>query len=158
MRRMNTIKWLIIATCCIISCTRTIEVTPPPHEPRLVLHGYVITGEKFHVAINQTVQANSVMNGFESFVTNAWVLLFENNIFVDSLRYDAQQQRYLSQNVVAEAGKTYKVVAGADGFTTIEASARATFPVNAVSVMHNKQVRRDTNGQLLDDILFSFND
>jgi hypothetical protein len=144
--------------CCVLSCTRTIEVSPPAHEPRLVLHGYVMTGEKFHVAINQTVRANSVMDGNETFVTNAWVLLFENNSFVDSLRYDAQKKRYLSQNVVAVAGKTYRVVAGADGFTTVEASARASFPVSAVSVIHEKKVRSNSNGELLDDLLFSFND
>jgi hypothetical protein len=158
MRSLQKLIWLIVISSCALSCERTIEVTLPAHEPRLVLHGYVMTGEKFHVAINQTVRANFTLSGDETYVTNAWVLLFEDNRFVDSLKYDAQLKRYRSQNVLAVAGKTYKVVAGADGFTSIEATATASSPVNTISVLHDRKVRSNSNGDLLDDILFSFND
>lgn len=149
---------LFITICFVLSCTRIVDVPMPPHEPKLVLHGYVETGKKFTVAINQTVRANSVLTGDETYVDNAWVLLYEDNIFVDSLKYDAQTNRYVSQSFAATAGKTYKVVAGADGFTTIEAIAQAILPANAVSVVHEKETRVNADGEKLDDISFSFND
>lgn len=148
----------IIFGILLFSCTRTITVDIPDHAPRLVLHGYVATGEFFHVTVNQTVRANSALTGEETFVENAWVLLYANDAFVDSLRYDATEKRYISANITAAAGTNYKVVAGANGFTAVEASAKAALPVNAVSVRHEKEVRTNSSGQPMDDILFSFND
>lgn len=142
----------------LLSCERIIEVDMPVHEPKLVLHGYVITGEIFHVSLNQTVRANSALAGDETFVENARILLFENDMLVDSLRYDSQRKRYIAQNTRAAAGKSYKVVAGANGFTSVEAIAKAALPVAAVSVKHVKNARTNSSGQSLDDVFFSFND
>jgi hypothetical protein len=149
---------VLIICILFFSCERIIEVETPVHEPKLVLHGYVATGDFFHVALNQTVRANSSLGGDETFVENAWVLLYENEIFVDSLKYDAQQKRYISQKIIAAAGKTYKVAAGANGFTTVEATARAALPINAIAVDHVKNARTNSSKQSLDDINFSFND
>jgi hypothetical protein len=155
---MKRIMQIWVLPALLFSCERTIEIDLGPHEPRLVLHGYVATGEFFHVAINKTMRPQAIISGDETFVENAWVTLYENDVFVDSLKYDAQKKRYSSQTVLAGAGKTYRVIAGANGFTTIEATANAAFPVNTVSIVHNKKTRSNSSNDMLDDVLFSFND
>jgi hypothetical protein len=152
------ILWLLTITCCSISCEREIEITVAENEPKLVLHAYVATGEKFHMTIGKTVLIHSVVNGDEAVVTNAWALLYENDVFADSLRYDDLKKEYISAIAIAAPGKTYKVIAGADGFKTVEAIAKSAMPVNTVSVIHEKQARSNSAGELLDDVVFSFND
>src|SRR5690349_6007181 len=129
MKWSKKIIWLLIVTCYSISCERSIEITIRENEPKLVLHAFVAAGEKFHLSISKTLLINSVVNGTESLVTDAWVLLYENDIFVDSLKYDDTKREYLSQVVIAVPGKTYKVIAGAAGFTTVEAIAKSAMPV-----------------------------
>lgn len=149
---------MIISLIILSSCHRTIEIDLGPHQPKLVLHGYVATGDNFYVTVNKTMRVNSVLNGSETFVENAWVLLYENDVFADSLRFNKQKNQYISLLVKAAAGKTYKVIAGADGFTTVEATTRATVPVTTISVTHNKKTRSNSSSEMLDDVLFSFND
>ena len=98
------------------------------------------------------------MNSNMTFVDNAWVVLYENGVALDSLRYDPQEKRYRSQLVTAVAGKTYTIKAGADGFAAVEATATATMPVNTISLKHEKQTRTTYFGEKMDDIKFSFQD
>jgi hypothetical protein len=148
------------AIVCILfaSCTKPIDLVLPAHEPKLVLHGYVAVGELFEVAVGKSIRGSEEMNGSTTFVDNAWVVVYENGLALDSLRYDAQKKRYSSQLVAAVAGKTYTIKAGADGFPTVEAMANASLPVNTVSITHVKQARTTYYGEFMDDIKFSFQD
>jgi Domain of unknown function (DUF4249) len=130
----------------------------PPYEPRLVLHGYVQEGDTFKIALGKTLKPDVIRPEKETYVGNGWVLLYENNVFVDSLKYDAARFRYVSSHVLAAPGKVYKVRAGAPGFPDIEATTAAPLPVGTVAVSRIKNSRRTTGGVQLDDIKFSFND
>lgn len=142
----------------VASCDKYVEISVPELEPRLVLHGYVATGNRFEVAIGKSARPNTYLDEVETRVENAWALVYENDIFRDSLRYDAQLRRYISNTVIAEAGKSYKVIAGASGFVNVEAQTKATLPVNTLSLVHNKNVRTTSYGAGLDDLQFSFQD
>jgi hypothetical protein len=152
-------KRIFVIVCILFaSCHKPIDLALPVHEPKLVLHGYVAVDELFEVAIGKSIRGSEEMNGSTSFVDNAWVVVYENGLALDSLRYEAQKKRYSSQSVVAVAGKTYTIKAGADGFPTVEAMATASLPVNTISVTHDKQVRTTYYGEFMDDIKFSFQD
>lgn len=148
----------VIVCILFASCTKPIDVALPMHEPKLVLHGYVAVGELFEVAIGKSIRGSEEMNGNTTFVDNAWAVVYENGLALDSLRYDAQKKRYSSQSVVAVGGKTYTIKAGADGFPTVEAMATASLPVNTISVTHHKKARTTYYGEFIDDIKFSFQD
>lgn len=151
-------KSIVIACILFVSCYRTVDLKLPVHEPRLVLHGYVGLGELFEVAVGKSMKPAIDMNSAMTLVANAWVVLYENGVTLDSLRYDVQSKRYRSQLVTAIAGKTYTIKAGADGFPAIEASATAKLPVNTISLTHEKETRTTYYGEKMDDISFSFQD
>jgi hypothetical protein len=141
----------------IFSCTRNAEVKFPPHHAELVVHGYTEVGEYFHVSLGKTLGMNERVNDSATYVKNGWVLICENNIFADSLQYDSLSQQYVSANLVAASGKTYKLVAGAPGFQTVEALTVAPAPVS-YSVTRINNARTTSTGIVLDDIRFTVND
>jgi len=155
---MMRIVITILIAICVSYCTKPGDVTLPPFEPRLVLHGYVEVGDTFKVALGKTLKLDALAPAQKTFVTDGWVLLYENNVFVDSLKYNATESRYVSSRIIAASGKTYSVKAGAPGFPAVEATTAAPFPVPTVSLSHTKYTRRTAGGTVLDDVKFSFND
>lgn len=142
----------------MLSCTKTGIVKLPPYEPRLVLHGYVGVGDTFKIALGKTLPQDRVVQPEDTYITNGWVVLYENDVFVDSLKYNAVEERYVSAKAVAASGKIYRIRAGAAGFPDVEALTNAPLPVNITSVTRIKNTRRTSTGSMLDDLKFSFND
>ncbi|HEU4472777.1 MAG TPA: DUF4249 domain-containing protein [Flavisolibacter sp.] len=142
----------------LAACTRNTDVRAPAHEPKLVLHGYVAVGERFEVSVGRTLAMNVPAWDSNALVKNAWVLLYDNGVFADSLRYDSIRRRYASNLVTAASGHTYRVVAGVAGMTSVDAEATAPEPVPAISVSHIRNARLTTDGAPLNDIRFRFND
>jgi hypothetical protein len=130
----------------------------PPQEPKLVLHSYVAVGDTFKIALGKTLPQVAVAPPEETYVTNGWVVLYENDIFVDSLKYKAAEKRYVSSRIVANAGKLYKVRAGAAGYPDIEAFTIAPSAVNITSVTRIKNARKTAVGSSLDDLKVIFTD
>jgi hypothetical protein len=141
----------------MVLCTRTVERSVPAQQPKLVLHGYIAVDSTIKVAIGRTIPFNIPVADSVTYINDAWVLLYENGVFLDTLRYSAGQQRYSAQRI-AQQGKTYTIVAGAFGFETIEASAFAPLPVETISVAQVNNARTDNAGILQDDVTFTLND
>ena len=148
---------MLIATF-ISYCTKPGDVTLPPYEARLALHGYVAVGDTFKIALGKTMKLDALQPPDSTYVTNGWMVLYDNNGFLDSLKYNANERMYVSGRVVAVSGKSYRVRAGALGFPEVEATAVAPFPIPTVSLSHSKGTRRTAGNILLDDVKFSFND
>ena len=159
MKWINYIGILLISVACLgMSCTRKADIDLPSHQPRLVLHAYVNVGDTFSVALGRTFKANVFQIMDSSYVEDGWMLLYENEVFKDSLKYDPFTKRYGSSKITAETGKRYRLVAGAQGFQTVEASATGPVPVNTISLHRVRNARTDIEGRLLDDVRFVFND
>lgn len=142
----------------MVACTKTGSVNLPPYQPRLVLHGYVGVGDTFKIALGKTLPQDRIVEPEETYITNGWIVLYENDVFVDSLKYNVAEERYVSSKVVAASGKIYRVRAGAAGFPDVEAVTNAPLPVNITSVTRVKNARRTSGGTMLDDLKFNFND
>ncbi len=140
------------------SCTRKADIKLPSHTPVLVLHGYITVGDTFSISLGKTLRADVAAHDTATYINDGVVLLFENNLFKDSLKFDAARRRYVSSHVIALAGKTYKIIASANNFTTVEATAIAPLPIYTVSLSRIKNARTDATGVPLDDVKFSFND
>jgi hypothetical protein len=149
---------IIVYCCFVLACTKTRDVKLPPYEPRLVLHGYVAVGDTFKIALGKTLPQKAIAPPEDTYVTNGWVVLYENDVFVDSLKYNAAEELYVSSRRVAASGKFYKLRAGAPGYPDIEAATTAPLPVTIASVTRIKNTRRTSGGSVLDDLKFSFND
>lgn len=145
----------LIFLMCLFSCTRVIDISLP-RTPQLVLHGYVAVGEPFTVTIARPDDPD--IPDSLLYMSSAWVTLYENGVFKDSLLFNAQQKKYISRSAIAEYGKSYTVQAGADDYTVAEATATAPQPVSTVAVIHKINARMSDYGEWLDDVQFSFQD
>lgn len=140
------------------SCEHDTTLKLPPHTPRLVVHGYVETGNVFKIAVGKTFAADVLLPPGNTYVSNATVLLYENGLLKETLLYDTAQKRYVSITTQAIPGKTYRLTVAAPGYESVEATTSAPFPVNTLSVSYIKNARTDEKGNLLNDIIFRFND
>ncbi|HEX2629411.1 MAG TPA: DUF4249 family protein, partial [Chitinophagaceae bacterium] len=140
------------------ACNDKANIELPPHVPKLVVHGYVETGTYFDIAVGRTFAADVLIIDTQTYVRNATVVLYENGILRDTLEYDAPTRLYRSATVKAIAGNTYRITITAPGFEPVEATSYATFPVPINSLRITKQARTSDNGQLLDDMTFTFTD
>lgn len=145
---------LLLSMLCLFSCTKTIDIASP-HVPQLVIHGYTAVGDRFTLTVARTIEKT----GLDSqYIKNAWVVLYENDKFIDSLLYNPQQKKYIARQAVAENGKTYTIKAGAPGYPVAEAVASAPDPVPTMAISHIKNARLDEVGRFLDDVQFSIQD
>ena len=148
---------LLVYILLFLSCTRTVDLSVPSHQPKLVLHGYIGVDSTINVAIGKTIPANITVEDTSTYIKDAWVVLYENDVFSDSLRYNDSELRYISQKV-AQKGKMYTIVAGAPGFETVEASAMAPLPVETINISYIKEARTDNDGDLQNDVKFTVKD
>jgi hypothetical protein len=140
------------------SCEQDTTLKLPAHTPRLVVHGYVETGNVFKIAVGKTFAADVLLPPVDTYVSTAIVALYENGLLKETLSYDAAQKRYVSISTHAIAGKTYRITVAAPGYETAEATTAAPFPVNTLAVSYIKNARTDQSGILLNDIIFRFYD
>ena len=145
----------LVFLMCLFSCTKVIDISLP-RTPKLVLHGYVAVGEPFTVTIARPI--DPVIPDTLLYLSSAWVTLYENGVFKDSLLFNAQQKKYISRSAKAVHGSYYTIRAGADGYPVAEAMATAPQPVPTVAIGHTKNARLSDYGELLDDVQFSFQD
>lgn len=150
-----SISGSLIILMLLFSCRKDIHLVMPG-KPQLVLHGYVGVGELFTVTIARPV--DPVLPDSLRHLNSAWVTLYDNGVFKDSLLFDAQQKKYLSRSAKAEYDKTYTIRAGAHGYPTAEAVAIAPQPVPTVAIDHTIKARISDYGEFLDDVTFSIQD
>jgi hypothetical protein len=150
MRNISVLTGLIFL---LLSCERDVTIELKPHTPSLVVHAYIEAGNVFEIAIGKTTSVSYISTVNGNFVENATVVLYEDGAVIDTLDFDASVSRYKSADT-AYAGKTYRVVVEAPGFTTAEATSIVPALVNTTLVSYTKDARVDIDGNLLNDIVF----
>lgn len=91
----NTFTFLIILLVCSCGDLETVvELDVPDHEPVLVLNSSINNQSEIKLFISHSIDAFGDM--VPSCISDANVLLFENEIFVDSLFPDFQDPSYFS--------------------------------------------------------------
>jgi hypothetical protein len=141
----------------LFACNKPAPIELPPHTPKLVVHGYIETGTVFNVAIGRTFPADQLVPDSMTYVRDATVVLYEDNVLKDTLRYFAPT-RYYRSPVIAVVGKTYRLVVSAPGFETVQSITKATPPVALTQLVWNQRAQTSMNGTVLDDVTFTFND
>lgn len=142
----------------ISACNDRANIELPPHVPKLVVHSYVETGTYFDIIVGRTFPSDMFVIDTQTYVRNATVVLYENGIARDTLEYYVPTRHYTSATVKAVAGNTYRITVTAPGFEPVEATSYATFPVPTNWFRVTRRARTSDNGQLLDDITFTFAD
>jgi hypothetical protein len=150
---------VLVALYVFCSCDKPHELNLGPHQPRLVVHAYVATGDFFEVAVGRTLPAVGVIPPDSNIaISDALVVLFENGVRRDTLQYDKRELVYRSSSVTAITGNEYKVMVEAAGFPGVEAIATAPSLVPLTLVKFRKNARVDDLGRSLDDVTVRFTD
>ena len=92
----NIIYPTLLFSLLIVSCDMetVIDLDIPPHEPVLVLNGLLDTDTNAQIIISHSVGAFS--SGRPSFITDANVLLYKDDQFIDSLLPDLTNLIYVN--------------------------------------------------------------
>lgn len=155
---------LAIITGLASSCEREANVKIPAHISKLVIQGQQAQNRFFNVRVGRSLSVtepinNNNQNARQQFdVLNAVVLLRQNNVVVDTLKYNTTDRRYEGRTHRALPGNRYIIEASAAGFE--KAEGNSTFPplVQPLSVTLRRKARVSQSGSELDEITIRFND
>jgi hypothetical protein len=162
--------WIGRAFCFLIvllpflACNKATRIDVPAESPLLVLNAQWQQQSFFLVRVTRSLGISSsvdtganIMQTYE--VKNAVVTVSENNVVVDTLKYDSANYVYVNyDNKYARLNKVYTVSASLKGFTTVTASS----PILPLMTISGTALKRgagyNASGQLMDEISFSFKD
>ena len=140
------------------ACTRPTDLDFPQHQSRLVLHGFTAVGDTFKVSLDLTLSFEEPVPIIPNYIRDAVVLLYEDGQLRDTLKYNLQEERYISSFVKAVSGRSYKVEALVQGHEKVEAVALAPQAVPVRSLTRSRSTRNIFTGTPLDDIKFTIAD
>jgi hypothetical protein len=159
---MKPILSAIVVVFVVVSCERETQIDIPRQDPKLVAESRQGQGDRPEARISRTRSTTDPMPPYgasdPNIVKNAIVLLYENDVFRDTLKYDVAEEKYKAPTATVAAGKTYKLVATAPGFPAAEAISitPALVPINSYTLTHDARNDRDGNPQ--DELKIVFND
>ena len=136
---MKKIILSILVSFLLFSCENmetVVNLDIPPHEPVLVLNGIIDTDTTIKVLVSHSVGAFEQI--IPSCITDAEVLLFENNQFLDTLLIDLVNtdsvklytdlgenqilMNYYKSDIIPNSGSTYKIVVNHPNYHSITAT------------------------------------
>jgi hypothetical protein len=145
-----------------------IDLDIPPHNPSLVLNGLLDTDASVQVVVSHSVGAFS--NDIPTFINNANVMLYKDNVLVDSLlpdmtdivyvyysnnnyNSDSLPMYYYRCNSVADTNATYRVEVSHPNYTSISAETFIPKDITIFNIDIDTTSNEDKIG-----LTFSFND
>lgn len=139
---MKRLFYYITILVSFISCEdlqTVVDVNLPPHEPKLVVNSVNEVGEKWkaYVSVSQAPLSN---NDFV-FLSDATILLLDNENVVDSLTYDASKNRYESSLIVQE-GANFDIRVSHPKYNTLNANL---YPFQKVLIKSIGELQTVTN-------------
>jgi hypothetical protein len=159
---MKSILPAIVFVLCLAACERETEVHIPPQDPKLVAESRQGQGDRPEARISRTRSSTDPLPPYGSadpnVVKNAIVLLYENDIFRDTMKYNTTTEKYKAPTATIAAGKTYKVVMTAPGFPVAEALSLTPTLVQINNYTLTPNARNDRDGNPQDELKVVFND
>jgi hypothetical protein len=167
---MKKIILSILVCSLLFSCEdmeTVVNIDIPPHEAVLVLNSIIDTDTEVRVLVSHSVGAFEQI--IPSCITDAEVLLFENNQFLDTLLIDLVNtdsvtlytnigenqilMNYYKSGIIPNSGSTYKIVVNHPDFETITATTYIPEDI----IVSNIQIDTITDEDII-GFSFSFND
>lgn len=167
---MKKITLSLLFSFLLFSCEdmeTVVNLDIPPHTPVLVLNSIIDTDSEVRVLVSHSVGAFEQI--IPSCITDAEVLLFENNQFVDTLMIDlintdsvyyfnslGESQilmNYYTSDIIPNSGSTYSVEVNHPNYESITASTYVPEDV----IIYNIQIDTVTDDEKI-GFSFSFND
>lgn len=158
-------KSLIFTTAIVFvlsSCERETHINIPPQPPKLAVESrqgqnvfpetWVSRTRGVTDPIPQSGQPNPYI------IKTATVLLYEDDVLKDTLRYNNTTERYKASLASIQTGKTYKLVISATGYPTAQAISFTPSQVLINNLSFTPNARFDADGYPQDEVRISFTD
>lgn len=144
----------------LMACEREADVKIPAHNRKLVIHGQQAQGRFFNIRVGRSLGIGEPVNyqtAKEFDVPNAQVLVKQNDVVIDTLRYNTDSKQYEGSRQPL-LGYRYGIEASAPGFDKAEGSS--TFPplVRPQRVQLKRNVRFEQGRGPMDEITVTFAD
>ena len=139
---MKKLLYSIIIVISFVSCENmqtVIDVDLPPHEPKLVVNSVNEVGEKWkaYVSVSQAPLSTTKFG----FLSDAKVLLMDNQNVVDTLNYNASKNRYES-DLIVQQGTNLDIRVSHPMYNTLDASL---YPFQKVMLKSVGELQSVTN-------------
>lgn len=158
---MKIFSFLFIALIIFSSCEKTVTINIPEKAPRLVVNAILNKNQVIELTVGKSrhiLESNNT--SIETYVVkNAVAVIFENNIPIDTLVYQAVDYTYRSSgNKTIREGYNYTVKVTAPGFTVVEATTIVPSQSEIADVKRVKDARVNSFGDQMDEITVTLND
>jgi hypothetical protein len=141
----NTLKTMLLPMLLLAGCTKDIEVDLPEYDSKLYVYAVSPVFDKMRVTVGRSVPIKEYSNYNTDFtVSNATVLLYENDKAAIQLIYDVNSKQYVSP-VDIPLSATYRIEVSAPGYESVSASAALPGFV-IIEDIQNKIVNSDSFG------------
>ncbi|MBN1183799.1 MAG: DUF4249 domain-containing protein [Bacteroidales bacterium] len=112
---MRTLLILIFTSFMLFSCEKQLDILLSNMEKRIVINSFFNDKEFIHVNISSTQPATD--DEVVQFINNACVLLYKNELFLDTLTL-SKEGNYYSDKVIPEVASSYKLNVEVPGMVT----------------------------------------
>lgn len=159
---MKSIVSIAILSFFLSSCERETEVDMPPHIPKMVIQSELAQNDLPWTTIKRTrgvIEPIPTGSGQDPYlVKNATVVLYEDDILRDTLKYDAGAEIYEASTATIATGKTYKLVITAPNYPAAEATSFTPSFVGINSLVFTPNAKLDRDGNQQDEVKLTFTD
>lgn len=168
MFKLLTMKRIILPVaglvCLLMACEKTIKVDIPERDSRLVINGLLEKNQLLEVKVGKSRGVLEPINNLQPLpeqytVTTAEVVMYENNVAIDTLVYQPASYSYKTvHNKTVSNGSTYTVKVNAPGFVMAEATSQQ--PSQSVIAETNiiRHIRNNAEGLPIDEINIKLDD
>lgn len=153
MKKLSLFFGLAILMTSCDKMQTVIDIDLPPHDSKLVINSSNQLGKPFKVYISHSLDPLS--NDHFEFYSDASVILFSNNVAIDTLVYIDSSYVYQS-DVKAQMSTSYSLQANHPKHSIVNSkSISAPMPVEILSAIHSISAAQSVN---LNSIEFAFDD
>jgi hypothetical protein len=151
---MKNIIILLFAFLALNSCQKEFKVDNSGYKPKLVVNNLFLQNTPFAIVVSQSV--NVYDSTLPSYISNATVTLFVNNVFAETLT-PAGTGNY-NATTIPSPGNTYKVKVSQSGFDAVEAENALPNPVKIIDWTYIDSTSVDSKGDYYGDLTFTIVD
>jgi hypothetical protein len=157
---MNKIYSAILFAIFLSSCEREIDLKIPSHEKKLVVNAQWQQNRFFSAKVTRSWGLTETFSNFlDQFrVKDAFVIVKENGVVVDTLKYDSTNNVYSTNRRRTALDKTYIIEASSPQFSRVTGTSSMPYLVRPTSTLVKRNARIDANGQPEAEITITFKD
>ncbi|QHT66988.1 DUF4249 domain-containing protein [Rhodocytophaga rosea] len=152
----TVVSFLVCLLILVSSCETIIKLDFPEHSSKLVINGLLTPDSLVRVAVYKSLPVFD--NQSVSYVSDATVVLFEDERLIDTLRFNQAFRQYMAGSFKPGIGKEYRLEVSAPGYDPVKASCSIADEVKIIQTQLKDSAGIDEYGAYYSQLSLTFND